>query len=55
MNNKVANYEKECRCPHNEFVVCSMKKCTRCGWNPDVAKARLEKIRQERQEDLANG
>ena len=33
-------------CPYNEGVSCdhSTKRCHVCGWNPKVAKARLEKI-----------
>lgn len=33
-------------CPHNDAVDCeqSKKKCYRCGWNPTVAKARMDKL-----------
>ena len=32
-------------CPHNDGVVCSGDSpCDHCGWKPDVAKARLERI-----------
>lgn len=31
-------------CPYNEEVRCNHVNCKRCGWNPKVAKARLEKI-----------
>lgn len=33
------------QCPYNEACSCDPKKrrCNRCGWNPNVAKARLEK------------
>lgn len=33
-------------CPHNSEVVCRYKEkpCATCGWNPAVAKARLNKI-----------
>lgn len=31
-------------CPHNEGCVCTVKACIRCGWHPNVAKARMEKI-----------
>lgn len=36
-------YEK-IGCPHNPAVGCypHQKHCESCGWNPDVAKARLE-------------
>ena len=29
-------------CPHNEAVVCGRRACWKCGWNPTVAKKRLE-------------
>lgn len=31
-------------CPHNEGVVClpGEHKCSACGWNPELSKARLE-------------
>ena len=35
-----ADYENVC--PHNNEVVCRTAKCDRCGWNPEVAKARLD-------------
>lgn len=41
---KVAHYDKNRNCPHNDAVVCDKKKCYKCGWNPTVAKARMEKI-----------
>lgn len=33
-------------CPHNEGVVCwpSERICETCGWDPNVAEARLEKF-----------
>ena len=35
-------------CPHNEWVFCShTADCETCGWNPDVAAARTEAIREE--------
>jgi hypothetical protein len=37
-------------CPYNKSVDCSFRKCDRCGWNPEVAKARLEKIMEARRE-----
>lgn len=30
-------------CPYQEGVGCHVRNCNKCGWNPDVAKARLEK------------
>ena len=29
-------------CPHNHEVVCKTAHCGRCGWNPEVAQARLD-------------
>ena len=31
-------------CPHNEAVRCPQRSCESCGWNPAVAKKRLEHI-----------
>lgn len=31
-------------CPYNVGVGCTVRKCTTCGWNPEVAKARLDKF-----------
>ena len=30
-------------CPYNHEVDCTLQMCGKCGWNPEVAKARLEK------------
>lgn len=51
---KVANYKKDFSCPHNSGVRCDEKMCYNCGWNPTVAKLRLEKIRQKLAE-VGNG
>ena len=34
----------ELACPYNEQLVCAMHTCSKCGWNPEVSKARLEAI-----------
>ena len=34
-------------CRFNKEVNCTEKRCAKCGWNPDVAKKRSEKIREE--------
>ena len=37
-------------CPHNEAIDCDKYKqrpCNNCGWNPDVARERLEKYCKE--------
>ena len=36
------------RCPHQRFVRCKDRDCDYCGWNPEVAKARLEAIMEQR-------
>lgn len=33
-------------CPYNEGVSCKRRRCECCGWNPEVAKNRSEKIRE---------
>ena len=40
------NYKKETQfvCPHNNGVMCDVKNCYHCGWNPIVSKIRLDKI-----------
>ena len=30
-----------------ESIECYKRKCSSCGWNPEVAKARLDKIMEE--------
>lgn len=32
------------RCPHQTNVFCTDRDCIRCGWNPEVAAKRSEKI-----------
>lgn len=34
------------RCPHNDGVICypGERQCDRCGWDPEVGQARLEKF-----------
>lgn len=33
-------------CPYNEGVLCSKNRiCRKCGWNPEVDKARKKKLR----------
>lgn len=39
---KVSKELYECR--YNPEVKCENRICTNCGWNPEVAKARLEKL-----------
>lgn len=41
----------ELRCPHNEYLICEVHSCSRCGWNPVVAKQRLAAIIARMKED----
>lgn len=34
------------QCPYNECVHCRIRVCDRCGWSPDVARMRSEKIQE---------
>lgn len=36
--------ENGVECPNNQFVNCYDLRCDKCGWNPVVAKARLDKF-----------
>ena len=31
-------------CPHNYEIDCEHAKCDRCGWNPEVAKKRVQEV-----------
>ena len=31
-------------CPHNYELDCDTLKCESCGWNPEVARARVENV-----------
>ena len=31
-------------CPHNDGLVCTVKNCDTCGWNPKVASRRLSML-----------
>ena len=33
-------------CPFNDALDCERCKCSRCGWNPEVAEIRLQRLRQ---------
>lgn len=40
---------KEWKCPFNGYVKCLEKKgCEKCGWNPDIAKKRLQDVHKSR-------
>lgn len=34
-------------CPYNGECLCQKMKCSSCGWNPAVAKERLDAFRKE--------
>lgn len=42
------NYKRASReglpCVFNEGVACCERKCESCGWNPEVAKKRMEEL-----------
>lgn len=38
------------KCDFNDYVECERKKCSECGWNPEVAKARMKEILAKMQE-----
>lgn len=41
----MSNKPKPVPCPHNEGVMCAhTADCENCGWNPEVAERRKEKI-----------
>ena len=44
-------------CPHaaKGAVWCEVQNCEKCGWNPKVAEARLEAIKQKMFEEANNG
>ena len=37
-------YKGDEACVYNEGVSCIIHKCKKCGWNPDVAKKRMEAL-----------
>lgn len=38
------------QCEYQAFVECAKKECATCGWNPEVAQARLEAIKAKMME-----
>lgn len=40
--------EGKWECPYNHGVACEIRECSRCGWNPEVAKARTEAYMEKR-------
>lgn len=45
---KIAHYEKDVSCPHNDGVRCDKRNCYNCGWNPKVHEKRLEQFQKAR-------
>lgn len=43
------------RCPYNKWVDCSDLKCASCGWHPDTAARRLQKIQAKLQREKGRG
>lgn len=39
--------ESVCKYNATGMILCAEQKCKRCGWNPEVAEKRLERIRKE--------
>ena len=41
----IINIRKETKkCSYNNQVDCNINTCWRCGWNPSVAQARINKV-----------
>ena len=49
---KQANDKTKWQCPYNEGVDCGFRKCIRCGWNPEVARARTEAYENKRRANV---
>ena len=39
-------------CPYQDNVSCRLRSCETCGWNPKVAKARMEAFESKWKENL---
>ena len=48
--NKFYTYAEVFPCLHNNGVMCADVKCSKCGWNPIVAKRRKYVIRKKWEE-----
>ena len=42
------------QCLYETYVDCPKRECAKCGWNPEVAKARLEAIKAKMMEQEEN-
>jgi hypothetical protein len=38
-------------CPHNYEIDCENMKCDRCGWNPEVARKRVQEVMKTMSDD----
>lgn len=48
MERKKNHYQPMVVCPNNEYVHCyKPRDCFRCGWNPEVEKARTAKYNSQ--------
>lgn len=41
-------------CCFNEMVDCSVHKCGKCGWNPEIVAKRVENWEINRREEVKN-
>lgn len=39
------------QCPYETEVACKLRRCDKCGWNPEVAKERLEAYNRKYMEE----
>lgn len=49
----MGNKPFECPTAPRHAVYCEEKNCEKCGWNPEVAEARLESVKQKLAEEEA--
>lgn len=45
----------KCRYVDSGEIACRVRRCSKCGWNPEVAEARTETIRQRYLAQAAEG
>ena len=43
--------DKRWRCPYRSYVSCHRRKCTSCGWHPEVEKERTKEILRKMAEE----
>ena len=37
-------------CDYNRAIICDSEECYHCGWDPEVAKRRIEKLKEDMNE-----